>query len=113
MVQWMASLGTWALLAMVKLGLPVAVLFALGYSLYRRHPKAGLWQVEWVSPYWGGADSRRSRRACWQVRSCPPEVRERCPAYRQPEVPCWRAVKVASGGHIQSRCFECSLLLSW
>lgn len=113
--QWVADLGRWALVLAAKLGLPVAVLFALGYALYRRYPRLTPRGAGWL-PYLatgrspGGGYGRP--RPCWEVRACPREMREGCPAFQQPEMPCWQAIKVASGGHIDSRCFECSLLLS-
>lgn len=26
---------------------------------------------------------------CWEIKKCPPEVRERCSAFVDPSVPCW------------------------
>lgn len=111
MVQWAASLGAWTLVIIAKLGIPVAILFALGYALYRRHPGRG--QYEEDRGRLQGSRASGKRKACWEVRGCPPEMRASCPAFQEPDIPCWQAVKQASGGHIASRCFECSLLLSW
>ena len=116
----MASLevvGAWALALTVKLGIPVVILFLLGSALHQRNqtgrrapagrplgqPGTGHTSVPKVK--------RRSVR-CWEVRDCPPETRDPCPAFRQRQLPCWQAIKQASGGYIQTKCLGCSLLLS-
>ncbi len=116
----MASLevvGAWVLALTVKLGIPVVILFVLGYALYRRHPsgndtRAGRSLACPADSHTFIPKGRKRPLRCWEVRHCPPEMRDPCPAYRQPQLPCWQAIKQASRGRIQSRCLGCSLLLS-
>ncbi len=109
MADWLETTGVWVLAAMVKLGVPVVALFALGYLVYRR-PRLDAQTRPGGKPYsylWG---ARRKR--CWEVRGCPPQTLEKCPAYWRPDVPCWRVLKETYGGRIQSKCLSCGLLLS-
>ncbi len=109
--------GAWVLALMVKLGIPVVVLFVLGWVLYQRHSLQDVGRARWSQGRPGGTHTfmpkggERSPR-CWELRDCPPETRDPCPAYRQPQLPCWQAVKQASRGRIQSKCLDCGLLLS-
>ena len=117
MVTWLEVMGAWMLTTGVKLGIPVVVLFVLGHALHRQRSRGSYAQAavrlgrETKSRVWAERGHKRSPW-CWEIRQCSSEERERCPAFWQRQVPCWRAVKQASGGYIQSRCLGCSLLLS-
>ncbi len=118
MMEWLRAVGIWGLVVGIELGIPVAMLFGVGYSLYRRRPRQQLEHSRSQAPYQGSKPGSAERAAaaplhCWEMRACPAEVKEGCPAFHQPDMPCWKAVKQASGDCIQARCFECSLLLSW
>lgn len=112
MVDWIGVVGVWAVAVGVKTGLPVALLFLLGYALHRRQRALAVSPLARADAGMLPRAPRRRQISCWEVRGCPPQARDRCPAFLQPDMPCWRAVKQASGGHIEGRCFECSLLLS-
>ena len=111
------AVGAWALALTVKLGIPVVILFVLGWALYQRHPSRS---DGWAGRLLGRPGNshtfipkgRRRSPRCWEFRHCPPETRDPCPAYRQRQLPCWQAIKQASRGRIQSRCLGCGLLLS-
>ena len=30
---------------------------------------------------------------CWEAKDCPPEKRDKCPAYAKPETPCWHVFR--------------------
>jgi len=45
---------------------------------------------------------------CWEVKNCDPAVRESCPAYRRPNVPCWMALQL-SGNELPEECFTCEV----
>jgi hypothetical protein len=45
---------------------------------------------------------------CWEVKNCDPAVRESCPAYRRPNVPCWMALQL-SGNELPEECFACEV----
>jgi methyl-accepting chemotaxis protein len=57
-----------------------------------------------------------SVRKCWEIIGCSPEVRERCPAYRDKDWRCFLMDGVAcssaedAGPHGQGKCYECPVL---
>ncbi len=117
MIEWLTDIGMWGLAIGVKLGLPVALIFGVGFSLHRRQPKGRLGGSRGKALYTGSrrgslGQVRTERRHCWEARACPPEIRQGCQAFQRPEMPCWQAVKQGPGGCIQSQCLKCSLLLS-
>ncbi len=114
MVEWTEVVGSWGLVVMVKLGVPVVILFGLGHFLYRRHThrRPGLEIRRLTDGQVQTSQSRGRSKRCWEIRRCSLEMRNGCPAYWRPDMPCWQAVKQASRGHIQSKCLGCSLLLS-
>lgn len=109
MANWLEATGVWVLAVVVKLGLPVVALFAVGYLIYRL-PRLDAQTHPGGKPHslTGGTAKKR----CWEVRGCPPKTRDKCPGYWRPDVPCWRARKEAYGGRIQRKCLSCGLLLS-
>lgn len=52
----------------------------------------------------GGA----SRTPCWEVRDCPPERREGCPAYARQGVPCWQVFRSREGA-LKEDCLGCAV----
>lgn len=45
---------------------------------------------------------------CWESQHCPPEVRERCPAYALSPLPCWVARPLVEGRRMES-CTTCPI----
>lgn len=45
---------------------------------------------------------------CWEIKNCDPAIREACPAYQRPQVPCWLALQVA-GRELPEECFSCEI----
>lgn len=69
------------------------------------------WQAE--------ADARSNVRAatqgleqgavpCWKTRDCPAERKSRCPAYRNPGVPCWQQFR-DKRGYLPQECLICDV----
>ncbi len=55
-----------------------------------------------------GIDKRASiRQTCWQMRGCAAGKREYCPAYRQPERPCWQIF--SQNGDVRHQCQNCQV----
>jgi hypothetical protein len=97
----------------ITFGLPVALLFLVGYVLRHRRSRdeamfgtderltAGLHLVR---------DSARGyapKVACWELRGCSLAKRDKCPAYNRTYLPCWLAVQLANGGHLERACVDC------
>lgn len=97
---------------LLRLGVPVAVTAAIVWWLRRLDAR---WEAE------ADAQSRRvlelkapapavaqtGARPCWEERNCPEGVRDHCPAYFQPAVPCWLARRAADG-HLPAGCTDCA-----
>jgi hypothetical protein len=45
---------------------------------------------------------------CWEIKNCDPTIRESCPAYQRPQIPCWLALQVA-GRDLPEECFSCEI----
>ncbi|MBX7236441.1 MAG: hypothetical protein K1X65_18800 [Caldilineales bacterium] len=45
---------------------------------------------------------------CWAINDCDPAARAECPAYHQPENPCWLA-RFQADGHLPDRCQQCPI----
>ena len=47
---------------------------------------------------------------CWDAKHCPADVREGCPAHKNPELPCWLArVRANQFNKIEPDCLGCTL----
>ena len=47
---------------------------------------------------------------CWDMRGCPENSRNTCPAYARPDIPCWEARKLAiQSGPDGNGCAECNV----
>jgi hypothetical protein len=107
-------MGEAFLLTVLRLGLPVIVLFAAGYLVHRYRARleemfTGA-DLAWRAPSAGGrACGAAQEKACWQVMACPLAVRNVCPAYDRTYLPCWLARKLARGGQFPEKCLSCAL----
>lgn len=54
------------------------------------------------------AHNRIIGEPCWVYRACPEKVREQCPAYLHPELPCWLA-RLRHDGRLAGGCRCCSV----
>ncbi len=45
---------------------------------------------------------------CWDVKQCDSITREKCAAYKRPDLPCWLALQ-AAGGKVRAECADCEL----
>lgn len=45
---------------------------------------------------------------CWDVHKCTPENKAKCPAFNQPEVPCWQLFREKNGA-LRDGCLGCSV----
>lgn len=45
---------------------------------------------------------------CWEVNGCSEEGRSRCPAYANPDIPCWQVFR-NKNGQLKERCLGCGV----
>ena len=65
--------------------------------------------------YWVG------KKPCWEVLNCPEPMRNRCPAYLDPDAPGWRVGGLycqlfdsrQMGGSFTDVCRQCRVYLRW
>lgn len=114
-METMEAAGGFIFGILVVSGIPVVMLFLLGYWLrgYRTsrasRPAAGLRSL-------GGVPSgdacleghRASKPHCWECKNCPAVQRLSCPAYQRSYLPCWLAVQLAYG-ELKPACRSCEL----
>lgn len=48
---------------------------------------------------------------CWEIKNCPPEVRDACEAKVDARIPCWEVMKDRCGRG-EKQCAECEVFLS-
>lgn len=108
---------TLALVVSVQLGVPVTVLFVIGYLRYRCDPSGR--EARQGRPVAGIAIAQDARarpafgtnRPCWEVKQCSPEESRDCPARRRSQMPCWQATRTPYG-HLRARCVNCDRFLA-
>ncbi len=103
----------------LRLGVPLAITLAVGYVLLRldRKWQAEAW-AEWESDQLqegeqvkqaaGGVKSPAAKQVCWELKECGQAVREQCPAFKRPNIPCWLARRRAEG-RLPAACYDCEL----
>jgi len=55
-----------------------------------------------------GAEVRQVR--CWETTECSRDQRENCPAYTEPDVPCWQVFRKRDSC-LRQECFRCEVFL--
>lgn len=100
----MVGLLTFATLILLRLGLPLAATALM------------VWLLQQLDARWQ-AEAERQQRAtprvvarvpCWEIRQCPPESRATCPAYAQPDLPCWQVFRDRQG-RLAEACLSCQV----
>jgi hypothetical protein len=111
---------------LLRLGLPLALVLVVGYWLRRLdarweaearrqrpvvtpEPLPTAWPTSMPAAVWATGPASAVDvfgLPCWQLRGCDPARREQCPAYHQPDVPCWLARSEAEGA-LPAGCATC------
>lgn len=96
----------------LRIGVPI--LFTLGLAVFLRRLDQR-WQADAEREYIldlltqaEAAGTMPSPQACWDLKGCSQEAREKCPAYLSPETPCWEIQRVE--GKIADNCLGCEVL---
>ncbi len=50
----------------------------------------------------------RTKRPCWEIKGCPAESRQACPAVAQPDQPCWQIFRTKDGV-MKEDCLSCQV----
>lgn len=104
MLEWIDVFTTIALGLFMRFGIPLILTAVLVFWLRRLDTR---WQDE-------AEEMRRIQlketmahwTPCWEIRKCPPQLRESCPAYQHRDLPCWQAWREAAG-RLPDRCVDC------
>ena len=88
---------------LLRLGIPIGITILIGWFLRRLDAR---WQAE-AEAELAQLKTRTTPVPCWEVFDCPPRLRDRCPAYLQPDLPCWECHR--SNGQLQSACLTCKV----
>lgn len=106
-----------ALMVAIQVGMPVTILFLIGYRRHRAdrwgQPQHGEQPTSIGSIGIAATQKLPSRRPaqCWESRQCSPEKRASCPACSRADIPCWKAMKL-SLGRLQADCLDCERFLT-
>lgn len=101
-------------IALLRFGVPLLITAGVAWWLYRLDVK---WRgaapvatspTDTPAARAIAAHSRIIGEPCWVFRACPESVRDKCPAYLQPELPCWLA-RLRSDGRLTGGCRCCSI----
>lgn len=96
----MDNILTFILGLLLRIGIPVAVT-ALVFLLLRRLDEH--WQKEARA-----IPVVSSQRPCWEIKSCSAEKLKNCPAYAQPNTPCWQVFRTKNG-LLRETCLGCDV----
>lgn len=106
-MEWFESAVAVITGLLLRFGIPIAITTFFVWVLRNLDAR---WQAEAdnvrVRPHSLGADVRQVR--CWESRDCPLEKRDSCPAFTQPEKPCWQIFRDDQGRLLQT-CLDCEV----
>jgi len=113
-MEWLLEIGYIAGLFVLRIGLPLVIIFGLGYGLRRLDAR---WQAEAMAQH--ATDLAKQAEAepnieiikiidppCWVTNNCPKSDFVQCAAYKNPGTPCWLA-RYRAEGHLPARCYLC------
>ncbi len=85
----------------LRLGIPISLSVLIGWLLRRLDAR---WQAE-AEAQLAQLQARATATPCWEVNNCSPRMRQRCPAYNRPDIPCWEHRR--ANGQLQAACLTC------
>ena len=97
----------------LRLGVPLAITIAIGYLLRRLDAKWqaeawAQWETSQMQEAAAGPTPSAAKQPCWTLKGCSEAVRDRCPAFKRPNIPCWLARRQAEG-RLPAACYDCEL----
>jgi hypothetical protein len=116
-VDWLLEAIIILALFILRLGVPLLIILAVGYWLRRLDAK---WQAEARAQ----AEANESQKAeanepeiepfriikepCWLLKKCSETIYTQCPAYQHPDLPCWLA-RYQATGRLPAGCPYCQI----
>ncbi len=76
-------------LFVLRIGVPLAITLGVGYWLEKKLQAPVTEPTHDIQPV--------AVMHCWEVKACPPEQFQKCPAFLRQDLPCWLANQVATG----------------
>lgn len=109
-MDWLVQAALILGMFVLRLVVPLAITLAIGYWLRRLDAK---WQAEAQVRRDATVESeirllRVIKEPCWVTKACPEAIYPHCPAYHDPDIPCWLA-RFRAGGSIPAACYRCPL----
>lgn len=89
---------------LLRFGVPILVMIAAVYFLRKLDIR---WQEE-ARQQLPVVTVSVPQIPCWEVKGCPPEKRQHCAEFLNPEVPCWQQFR-ASDGQLKDDCLDCNV----
>lgn len=106
-MEWLESVVAILSGLLLRFGLPIAFTALVAWALRKLDAR---WQAEAekmrIRAHSLGAEVRQVR--CWETRECPPEKRDVCLAYTQPDAPCWQIFRDDQERLLEA-CLECEI----
>jgi hypothetical protein len=89
---------------LLRFGVPILVMIAAVYFLRRldiRWQEEARQQLPKVPVY-------APQIPCWEAKGCPPEKRQHCAEFLNPEIPCWQQFR-GNDGQLKEDCLDCNV----
>ncbi len=91
---------------LIRFGLPLLLTLILIYSFSKLDSR---WRDEAIEQRnKAGYDQIIPSIRCWVFHDCPPEKREKCPAFQEKNVPCWQLFR-DQYGVLKQGCLDCDV----
>jgi len=108
MMEWLTSILVVILGLLVRFGIPIAVTLLI--ILWMRHLDEQ-WKEQAGRDLAVSTLGPRARNpGCWKINNCSLERRSSCPAYANPDMPCWQVYR-AKDGRLLDACLGCKIFL--
>lgn len=98
---------TVVLIILLRFGLPILLTILLVYFLRRMDAR---WQKQ-AEEELAHAPKMIPATPCWEVQGCSAKQKQSCPAFINPEIPCWQQFRSADG-QLDEDCLECGVFVN-
>lgn len=90
---------------LLRIGIPVAITVLI--ILYLRQLDEN-WKHETETEKAEALQAKAKNVGCWEINGCSEEGKAVCPAYAQPDKPCWQVFR-SSNGQLREGCLGCQV----
>jgi hypothetical protein len=92
---------------LLRIGVPLAVTVLFAWLLRKLDER---WQHKAAAQKVGMRVARFPGvvEKCWEAKDCPPGKRDKCPAYDNPETPCWQVFR-GKDRLLRENCLGCAI----